>query len=186
MRFYFNAVKPCSQVPAGHKRRTRIIAALVCVLALAPTSLSALTVAIFTTHERANERIRSAVEAGVMEKFFNANHIAVNATPNKVALGDNEHYQWLRNIAFDMGADYLLWVESSHRIERERVVFESRYVFIEIARPGSLIEHHTSYHNNRQKNRESPAQLGYRLGQKIVDEILTEMTNNADYSSDGL
>ncbi len=155
---------------------------LLILLSLPP--LYAHTVALFVNHRTENELVRSAVEAGALEELFNAGHIVFNAIPNRLDLNVLGSWQWLRNIAFDMGANYLLWIDTSHIIQEEQFVLQSSYVLIEISRPGSLVENEISQRESRPLNTFAPEHISYRLGKQVVREILIKMEENTDNYSD--
>ena len=161
-----------------------VIGLLTLLSALPVPSLQAHTVALFVNHRTENELVRSAVEAGALEELFNAGHIAFNAVPNRLELNVQGSWQWLRNIAYDMGANYLLWVDSSHAFQGEQFVLESNYVFIEIGRPGFLVEDEISHRENRLLNTFAPEHISYRLGKQLVREILIKIEKNTDKDRD--
>ena len=176
MRPYFNKIGRDQQVPRLPKH---ISVFLILVAFLSPSILYSYTVAVFVD-KMDNERLRSAVEAGAMEELFNTGHIAFNALPNTLELGANGNWQWLRTVAYDMGADHLLWIDPSHTFLDQYFTIQSTFVFIEIARPGSLVESHINQQSNYLQGAFSPEYNSYTFGKQVVREILMKIGKNAD------
>lgn len=99
-------------VAAAFRRRPTIVALLLLLLAgllVAPAAEAYTIMAYVYAADESDDYLLSAVEAGVMDVFFDAGHIIFNAgTYERVSDADTQLRYWVRNTARNGGATHAI------------------------------------------------------------------------------
>ena len=153
-----------------------LMAPLPIALSAAPPS-AASTVMVYVQLHEDDSIHHIALEDGLMSSFFGSGYIVLNARPQEAPLinGDGTHSVWLRSLATDIGANYVLLVTYRPTATEQDIRVDTEYAFLDIARPGILIEGTMRGKHGGPKDSVSSLQKNsYLLGQKIVQQVLTE------------
>ena len=118
---------------------------------------------------------RSAIEAGIIDVFFEAGHIAYNLLPDLDARvetnGDSR--LWLRIMAANGGASHVVWArfdfDPEQDIKSETAVVT--YGFVDIAIPDELLGG-TIAAADLELTNSDPARLCFEIGQAIAARAL--------------
>ena len=105
------------------------------LLACTTVALNADTVMVYVSSQTGqDDYLLSAVEAGVMEVYFDAGHIVFNAgTYERISDSDIQRRYWIRNTARQGGATHAIEIEVDLQPYNNRAADSSRHPFADAA-----------------------------------------------------
>jgi hypothetical protein len=168
-----------NHIEGSQVNRLRVSIWVIVVLVLSAVVVPAQTVMVYVSGtSQTDEYLLSAVEAGVMDSFFDAGFIVFNAgTYQRVSESEIQRRYWIRNTARQGGATHAIEVNVDLVVYRVDALIPdtASYVLVTVEPAEVLLSGRISAGQLTGLENRSAAQVGFRIGVEIAQSAIARM-----------
>ncbi len=161
------------------RRQNPLLVVCLLFLLLAPLAAGAQTVMVYVSGtNHSDPYLLSAVEAGIMDSFFDAGIIVFNAgTYERVSDSDMQRHYWVRNTARQGGATHAVEVDVDLSMNSgDRTAFDGASFRLVRVEPASVLGTGRVHASDVGARAGTAAdEIGFRIGTEIARSALSQM-----------